>query len=61
MDSISYIANYAAALAREKIYLEVIDDLMTAIAYDNKQTLNEAYKRSADNIAAAKRIGLIAK
>ena len=57
----TYIANYGAALAREKLYLEVIDDLMTAIASNIKEAINDAYKQSAAKIAAAKKIGLIAR
>ena len=61
MDSIQYIANYHAALAREKLYLEVIQDLMDAIATNNRTIINSAYKGAADKIVAAKRIGLLAR
>jgi hypothetical protein len=56
-----FIANYHAALARERLYLEVIDDLLTSIATDNRAIISAAYNRSSTKIAAAKQIGLIPK
>jgi hypothetical protein len=58
-DCATYIANYSAALAREKLYLEVIDSLMTAIAANHKAIISGAYNEAAQKIAAAKRVGLI--
>ena len=61
MDCSSYIANYSAALAREKLYLEVIQKLMDAVATNNRTIINDAYKGAAEKIVAAKQIGLIAR
>ena len=60
-DCSAYIANYSAALARERLYLEVINDLLTAIASDQKTIISAAYNRTSEKIAAAKLIGLIHK
>lgn len=60
-DCVQYIANYSAALARERLYLEVIDGLMTAVATNHQAIISVAYNRAAEKIAAAKQIGLIAK
>jgi len=60
-DCASYIANYSAALARERLYLEVIDDLLTAIATTQPAIISAAYNRSAEKIAAAKQIGLLVR
>ena len=60
-DCSQYIANYEAALAREKLYLEVIDDLLCAIATGHRAMISAAYNRCAEKITAAKQIGLIHK
>jgi hypothetical protein len=60
-DCAQYIANYQAALAREKLYLEVIEDLLGAIATDHRALISAAYNRAAEKITAAKQIGLIHK
>lgn len=57
----SLTQNYRRCLEREKVYLEVIDDLMIAMATDSRMKMNQAYKRSALRIAASKDAGLIAK
>lgn len=46
--------NYGAALDREKILLEVVDDLMTAIAADHRGKISQAYNRAAMKLAARK-------
>lgn len=43
--------NYAACLAREKVHLEIIDELMTAIAADHRGKLSSAYNRAAMKLA----------
>jgi uncharacterized HAD superfamily protein len=58
-DCSQYIANYEAALARERLYLEVIDDLLTSIASNNRMIISASYNRVSEKIAAAKQIGLI--
>jgi hypothetical protein len=47
--------NYGAALERERIWLEVIDDLMQAIASTSAQNISQAYNRAAMKIAATHR------
>ena len=43
-------SNYKAALDREKVWLEVLDDLMVSIATANGTKINAAYKRTAMRI-----------
>lgn len=48
---IDYKDQYGAALDRERVWLEIIDDLLTAIASDNRTKLSKAYNRAAYKIA----------
>jgi hypothetical protein len=47
-------SNYRACLDRERVWLEVIDDLMTAIAADHRGKLSQAYNLAAMKIAHTK-------
>jgi hypothetical protein len=54
----SFKANYGASLDRERVWLEVIDDLMVAIASNSARNISQAYNRAAMKIAGFKRTKL---
>ena len=61
LEELPYRENYGKCLERERVYLQVIDDLMTAMASDSRMRMSEAYNRSARRLAKAKEDGILHK